>query len=81
MIDSPQKNLKSKEGAEDEFSRPEIAQNVWKYMIDWAQTAGATAQLIIVDNEPPAIADDTVVVRYGGKYGEPPYGLIDNETG
>jgi hypothetical protein len=64
----------------DEFSRPEIALNVWPYVLDWSRTAGATAQLILVDNEPPSIADDTVVVRYGGKYG-PPYGLIDNETG
>lgn len=81
MIDSPQKNLKPRDGESNEFTRPEIGQNVWMHMLEWARAAGATAQLIVVDNEPPTMAEDTVVVRYGGSYGPEPYGLIDNETG
>ena len=38
------------------------------------------AQVIIVDNRPPATADDHVVVRYSGRTDEPPYGLIDDEV-
>jgi hypothetical protein len=81
MIDSPQKNLKPREGEASEFTRPEITRNVWAHILDWASTAGTTAQVIVVDNEPPSIADESVVVRYGGAYGPAPYGLIDNETG
>jgi hypothetical protein len=55
--------------------------NVWNYLIGWSQGAGLATQVVIADNTPPAVADETITVRFGGKYGPPPYGLIDNETG
>jgi hypothetical protein len=42
---------------------------------------GKAAQIVVVDNLPPDIADDYVVVRYSGRADEPPYGLIEDETG
>jgi hypothetical protein len=42
---------------------------------------GKAAQIVVVDNLPPDIADDHVVVRYSGRADEPPYGLIEDETG
>jgi hypothetical protein len=81
MIDSPQKNLMPESGVDgDEFADPAIPRRVWQHIIDWTQSMGPAAQVIIVDNRPPATADDHVVVRYSGRTDEPPYGLIDDEV-
>lgn len=78
MIDSPQQALAQ---ADEEYQSEQIRLNVWNYLIGWSQGAGLRTQVVIADNTPPAVADETVIVRFGGKYGPPPYGLIDNETG
>lgn len=81
MIDSPQKNLMPESAADgDEFADPAIPRRVWQHIIDWTQSMGAAAQLIVVDNRPPGTAEDHVVVRYSGRATEPPYGLIDDEA-
>ena len=81
MIDSPQKNLMPESAVEgDEFADPAIPRRVWQHIIDWTQSMGPAAQVIIVDNRPPAPADEHVVVRYSGRTDEPPYGLIDDEV-
>lgn len=64
----------------DEFADPAIPWRVWQHIIDWTQSMGPAAQVIIVDDRPPLTADEHVVVRYSGRTGEPPYGLIDGEV-
>lgn len=81
MIDSPQKNLTPEGDPADEFSDPEIGSHVWDHLLAFSERMGDRAQLIIVDNRPRPQADDAVVVRYTQLRDEPPYGLIDNETG
>jgi hypothetical protein len=83
LIDSPQKNLKP-EGTEieaNEFSDPAIPRRVWEHIVKWSNGMGKSAQIVVVDNLPPDVANDHVVVRYSGHTGEAPYGLIDDETG
>jgi hypothetical protein len=81
MIDSPQKNLMPESAVDgDEFADPAIPRRVWQHIIDWTQSMGPAAQVIIVDNRPPATAGEHVVVRYSGRTDEPPYGLIDEEV-
>lgn len=83
MIDSPQKNLKPEAGGSeaDEFVDAAIPRRVWAHIVSWSASVGKNAQIVVVDNLPPAVADDHVVVRYSGQADEPPYGLIEDETG
>ncbi|MEV7864246.1 hypothetical protein AB0O86_37215 [Streptomyces hirsutus] len=46
----------------------------------WLAERGAKAQLIIVDNSPPLLAEGNVVARYSRNEDQPPYGLIEDET-
>lgn len=83
MIDSPQKNLMP-EGAEptgDEFGDPAIPRRVWEHIVGWTESMGQAAQVIVVDNRPPDVAEPHVVVRYSGRANDPPYGLIEDEIG
>ena len=83
LIDSPQKNLKPEgsTGEADEFADPAIPRRVWELIVNWSAGMGKLAQILVVDNLPPDVADDHVVVRYSGRAAEPPYGLIEDETG
>jgi hypothetical protein len=83
LVDSPQKNLKPETaaGEADEFADPAIPRRVWEHIVNWSTGMGKSAQIIVVDNSPPDNADDHVVVRYSGRVDEPPYGLIEDETG
>jgi hypothetical protein len=81
MIDSPQSNLKPPEGGNDEFSTNEIGVRLWRHLAEWSRGAGREAQLIVVDHTPPPEVSDSVVVTFGGRADQPPYGLIANETG
>lgn len=85
MIDSPQKNLAGDVSAPartsgDEFRDPAIVQRVWDHLARWSAGPGREAQLLVVDNVPPASVFDAIVARYSGRADEPPYGLIDNEV-
>lgn len=78
LIDSPQQALAQ---PDEEYQSEQIRLNVWNYLLEWSPGTGRGTQIIIADNTPPAAAAGTITVQYGGKYGPPPYGLIDNETG
>ena len=81
IIDSPQKNLghRARPGDED-FADARLVSNVYEHVQRWLETAGAGAQVIFVDNSPPASVDKHVVVRFSGRADQPPFGLIDDAT-
>lgn len=84
MIDSPQKNLTPRADAniEDDFADPAIVSRVWSRIISMTSNASrGSLQVLVVDNAPPSAASAHVVVRYGGRLGPAPYGLIENEVG
>ncbi|MDK1329124.1 hypothetical protein [Arthrobacter sp. zg-Y1143] len=80
LIDTPQKNLG---GAADdaEFADIHLIERVYAHLVEWLSSAGAGAQVIVVDNTPPNNVEEHVVVRYTRNPEVEPFGLIDNETG
>ncbi|WP_104180370.1 hypothetical protein [Arthrobacter sp. B0490] len=57
-----------------------IVENIYRHVASWlAKHPGA--QIIFVDNQPPSVADQHIVVRYSQNPDDPPYGLIENEDG
>ncbi|MFE3865536.1 DNA recombination protein RecN [Streptomyces goshikiensis] len=80
MIDSPQKNL-GHGGTRDAAIADAIAiDDFYRHLTRWLAEQGSGAQVIIVDNSPPPLVEDNVVVRYSRSEERPPYGLIDDET-
>lgn len=77
VIDSPQKNLghQSKPGDND-FADVRLVENFYTHAKKWLAGDGVGAQLIVVDNSPPAIVEDDVVVRFTRSAEVSPYGLI-----
>lgn len=56
--DSAKKNLMPEETASsDEFSDPAIPRRVWEHLTAWSKSMGQAAQIIVVDNRPPHVAD------------------------
>lgn len=96
IVDSPQKNLvpgsvSTARLAEADTDATELGQlitarsqniveNIYRHVSGWL-AAHPGAQVIFVDNQPPSIAEDDVIVRYSQNPDFPPYGLIDNEDG
>lgn len=97
IIDSPQKNLvpgtvavpsssaaDMDDGAEIgrliSASRRNIVENIYRHVDTWLGKHPG-AQIIFVDNQPPSVADQHIVVRYSQNPVDPPYGLIENEDG
>jgi len=78
FLDSPQKNLGQTGERDAEFADSVTIADFYKHLHTWLAGRGAGAQIIIVDNAPPAEAEDDVVVRYSGRAEQPPYGLIDD---
>jgi hypothetical protein len=78
LIDSPQQGLAQ---PDEQYETEQIRLNVWNHLMEWSQGIGRDTQLVVAENTPPAVAAETVIALYGGPYGPPPYGLIDNETG
>lgn len=84
MIDSPQKGLRQvSDGtalADDIASEAgSKVDRIYGHIQQWLAAHSGRAQIIIVDNEPPASVDEeNVVVRYSGNPDNPPYGLIDD---
>ncbi|WP_157172798.1 DNA recombination protein RecN [Nocardia exalbida] len=79
IIDSPQKNLGH--GAhpdEPDFADTRLVENFYRHVKDWLSGPGAGAQLVVVDNSPPDLVAEDVVVRYSRNHAVPPYGLIDD---
>lgn len=81
MIDSPQKNIGIRASdVEQEFRDTKIVEGLYKHIIDKSKQYGDGAQIIIVDNEAPLIAQDYVILRFTRNKETSPYGLIDDET-
>jgi len=54
--------------------------DVYQHIHSWLAGPGSGAQVLIVDNAPPVVADNDVVVRFTRRADQPPYGLISDET-
>jgi hypothetical protein len=80
MIDTPQKNLGGA-AADTEFADIRLIERFYEHVDSWLADSGIGAQVIFVDNTPPAIAVDSIVVRYTRDPDTYPFGLIDNEVG
>jgi AAA domain len=79
MIDSPQKNLGQAAHQDDpDFADTRLVENFYLHVRRWLAGEGSGAQLVVVDNSPPEIVSNDVVVRYTRNRDVPPYGLIDN---
>jgi hypothetical protein len=75
LIDSPQRNV-----IDNPLADAATIARVYRHLRSWLNGAGAGAQVIVVDNTPPAEADDHVIVRFTRRSDQPPYGLIDDQT-
>ncbi|MEV0929116.1 hypothetical protein ACIBMX_03065 [Streptomyces phaeochromogenes] len=85
LIDSPQKNLapEGRKSGDSEISDSVagvIVNKVYAHLRNWLSNAGEGAQVIVIDNVPPAAVEDFVCVRFSGDPEKPPYGLIDDAT-
>jgi DNA repair ATPase RecN len=81
MIDSPQKNIGlGASEQEPEFRDTKIVEGLYRHLLGKASEYGNDAQWIIVDNQPPDIADGFIAVRFSRRRDLPPYGLIDDEV-
>jgi hypothetical protein len=74
MIDSPQKNLGSGNADEAEFQDARIVSGFYSHLHEWLDGLGRGAQIIVVDNAPPAAAEQDVIVRYTRDSQRAPYG-------
>lgn len=75
-------NADNDEGIDDEIAAhtTTIVDRIYEHLDTWLGQH-PEAQIIMVDNEPPARAADNVVVEYSADPERPPYGLIDDEDG
>jgi DNA repair exonuclease SbcCD ATPase subunit len=80
MIDSPQKNLGQGGDRDAEFADSVAVADFYKHLHDWLGGPGQGAQVLVVDNAPPASVDDDIVVRFSRRADQPPYGLIEDEV-
>jgi len=80
MLDSPQKNIGGSGDSDDEFTDSAIVDGVYRHLGEWLAASGEGAQILVVDNDPPAWVDENVVIRFTRDAANPPYGLIDNEV-
>lgn len=81
MIDSPQKNL-GHGGTRDSLIADAVSiDDFYRFLRQWLQDRGDTAQVIVADNSPPDLVEEHVIVRFTRDEEHPPYGLIDDETG
>jgi hypothetical protein len=81
LLDSPQKNLGQAGERDAEFADTVTIADIYRHLHTWLAGRGAGAQVIVADNAPPPQADPDVVVRFSRRPDQPPYGLIDDETG
>ncbi|WP_259472093.1 hypothetical protein [Streptomyces shenzhenensis] len=75
MIDSPQKNLGHGVGSLDAVIADALAiDDFYRHLSVWLADRGTKAQLIVVDNSPPLLAEGSVVARYSRNEDQPPTG-------
>jgi hypothetical protein len=63
MIDSPEKNLSPDKVGDTDFLDPKIVERMWTHMKRWSEHR-PQAQLLIVENMPPSLVDDDVIIRF-----------------
>jgi hypothetical protein len=80
MVDSPEKNLSPDKVGDTDFLDPKIVERMWTHMKRWCENH-PQAQLVIVENTPPPLVDDDVIIRFSHDPEAPPYGLITDEPG
>ncbi|SFW92043.1 hypothetical protein SAMN04489730_8347 [Amycolatopsis australiensis] len=80
MIDSPQKNLGQGGDRDADFADSVAVADFYKHLHDWLASPGAGAQILVVDNAPPASVENDIVVRFSRRADQPPYGLIEDEV-
>lgn len=77
VIDSPQKNLGHGVVETDpDFADTRLVENFYRHAQRWLAGDGVGAQLIVIDNTPPNLVKDHVVVHYTRSAQIGPYGLI-----
>jgi hypothetical protein len=76
LLDSPQKNL-----AQAGFADGVTIGRIYGHLRGWLAGRGTGAQIVVADNAPPPDTDDDVIVRFTRRADQPPYGLIDDDTG
>jgi hypothetical protein len=81
IIDSPQKNLGYGSSRDTLIADAVSTEDFYRHLTRWLADRGNGAQIIVADNTPPELIEDRVIVRYTRDEGQPPYGLIDDETG
>jgi hypothetical protein len=81
LLDSPQKNLGQPDGRHTEFPDAVTIADVYRHLRSWLAGPGIGAQVVVADNAPPAEAERDVIVRFSRRPDQPPYGLIDDDTG
>ncbi|RSM59709.1 hypothetical protein DMB66_26980 [Actinoplanes sp. ATCC 53533] len=82
LIDTPQKNLGGKAAADDEeFADVHLVERFYQHVLSWLDGPGRGAQIVIVDNTPPPIAEPHIAVRFTRDPDHGRFGLIDNEIG
>lgn len=81
MIDGPQKNIGVRASTEEpEFRDTKIVEGLYHHILDKSSEYQNDSQWIIVDNEPPKIAENFITVRFTRRLDVRPYGLIDDEA-
>jgi len=80
MIDSPQKNLGQGGDRDTNFADSVAVADFYRHLHEWLSGPGVGAQVVVVDNAPPASVDNDIVVRYSRRADQPPYGLIEDEV-
>jgi DNA repair exonuclease SbcCD ATPase subunit len=81
LIDGPQKNIGLRASADDpEYRDTKIVDGLYHHIIEKASEYQNDSQWIIVDNEPPEIAEKFIAVKFTRSRDVPPYGLIDDEV-
>lgn len=79
FIDSPQKNLgHAADSGDPDFADTRLVENFYRHAESWLGSNGRGAQLIVIDNSPPASMSQAVVVHYTRDPAIPPYGLVTN---
>jgi hypothetical protein len=81
LLDSPQKNLGQAGERDAEFADTVTVADIYRHLRRWLAGRGAGAQIVVADNAPPPEAEADVIVRFSRRPDQPPYGLIDDETG
>jgi hypothetical protein len=77
IVDSPQKNLGHSASRDDaDFADSRLVQNFYGSVGRWLAGDGVGAQMIVVDNSPPDLVSEDVVVRFTRDRSVYPYGLV-----